>query len=138
MPAVATSHAPQPAGSATAIAQYRDLALAARVAAASPQQLVTMLYDGLRAALEEAGRAVVAGRAHTRIRAVTKALAILDALEASLVSDAGAVARTLAALYGELRALTVAGNAEGLPELFTRAAQHVAALRQAWAAARPA
>ncbi len=126
---------PAPAPASTAVAQYRDLDLAARVAAASPQQLVTMLFDGLRAALEGAARALRAGQVHARIRAVTKALAILDALEASLDFGAGAVARTLATLYGELRALVVAGNADGRPELLAVAAERVGTLGRAWSAA---
>ncbi len=132
--AVAPAETPlQPA--ARAAAQYRDLDLGARVAAASPHQLVAMLFDGLRVALDGAARAVGTGHAHLRIRAVTKALAILDALEASLDFGAGAVARTLATLYGELRALVVAGNAEGRAELLGIASARVATLGRAWAAA---
>ena len=125
--------APPPAALA-GLAQYRDLDLNARVAAASPHQLVAMLFEGLRGALDGAGRALAQGRAPARIRAVTKALAILDALEGSLDFGAGAVARTLATLYGELRALVVAGNAEGRPELLAAAAERVGGLGRAWAA----
>ena len=118
---------------ARAVDQYRELDLAARVATASPQQLVGMLFDGLRAALRAAERAITQHQPGPRIRAVTRALSILDGLEGSLDFTAGGgVARTLAALYGELRALIVAGNAEARPELFSVAADRVGSLGAAW------
>lgn len=124
---------------AYAAGQYREVDLAARVAVASPHHLVTMLFDGLRAALYAAERAVTRGEARPRIRSVTKALAILDALESSLdFVTGGTVARALEALYGELRALVVAGNAEARPELLSAAAGRVTTLGRAWAAVDPA
>ncbi|TRW14085.1 flagellar export chaperone FliS [Glacieibacterium frigidum] len=118
---------------AAAAAHYRDIDLAARVAAASPHQLVTMLLDGLRTSLGGAARALADRQPAQRIRTVTRALAILDALEASLdFGSGGRPARSLAALYGELRALVVAGNAEGRPELLSVAAERVATLSGAW------
>lgn len=134
--AIAVRH---PTAAAAAAAQYRDLDLAARVAAASPHQLVTMLLDGLRTSLSGAARALEAQQPVQRIRTVTRALAILDALEASLdFGSGGKVARTLAGLYGELRALVVAGNAESRPELLSAAADRVATLGGAWREIAPA
>jgi len=113
--------------------QYRELDLATRVACASPQQLVSMLFDGLRAALRAAERAIAQHQPGPRIRAVTRALSILDGLESSLdFAAGGSVARALAALYGELRALIVAGNAEARPELLGVAADRVGTLGAAW------
>lgn len=121
-----------------AAAHYRDIDLAARVAAASPHQLVTMLLDGLRISLGGAARALVDRQPAQRIRTITRALAILDALEASLdFGSGGRPARSLAALYGELRALTVAGNAESRPHLLTVAAERVESLEEAWRTIAP-
>lgn len=118
---------------ARAVEQYRELDLAARVAGATPQQLVTMLLDGLRTSLRAAERAITHSQAGPRIRAVTRALSILDGLETSLdFSAGGSVARALAALYVELRALIVAGNAEARPELLGIAADRVGTLGAAW------
>ncbi|WP_419815194.1 flagellar export chaperone FliS [Glacieibacterium sp.] len=124
---------------ARAAGQYRELDLATRVATASPHQPVSMLFEGLRAALHGAERAISRGESRLRIRAVTKAFAILDALESSLDPSAGGgIARTLATLYDELRALVVAGNAEARPELLSVAAERVTTLGRAWAAIDPA
>lgn len=118
---------------AAATARYRDIDLAARVAGATPHQLVAMLFDGLRASLGGAERAVAARRPVDRIRTVTKSLAILDALETSLdFGSGGKVARSFANLYGELRTLIVAGNSESRPELFAAAADRIATLGGAW------
>lgn len=123
---------------AAATARYRDIDLAARVAGATPHQLVAMLFDGLRASLGGAERAVAARRPVDRIRTVTKSLAILDALEANLdFGSGGKVARTFATLYGELRALVVAGNSETRPELFDAAAARVRTVGAAWRAIAP-
>ena len=123
---------------AAAGARYRDVDLSARVAAASPHQLVTMLLDGLRDSLGGAARALAERQPVQRIRTVTRALAILDGLEASLdFGSGGKVARTFATLYGELRALVVAGNAEARPELLTAAADRVDTLGAAWRAIAP-
>ena len=114
---------------------YAALELNARVATATPHELVAMLIDGLRGALGVAERAVASGQAAARIRSVTRALAILDALDSSLdYGRGGKVARALAALYAQVRALVVAGNAEARPELFAGAAAQVEALGGAWAA----
>lgn len=121
------------AATARAIDQYRDLDLAARVAAASPQQLVMMLFDGLRTALRAAERAIEQRQPGPRMRAVARSLAILDGLETSLDFTAGGpVARTLATLYGELRAIIVAGSTEARPELLGIAAERVGVLGAAW------
>ena len=115
--------------------RYRDIDLAARVAGASPHQLVAMLYDGLTASLGGAARAQQPAQ---RMRTVTKSLAILDALEANLdFGSGGKVARTFATLYGELRALVVAGNSEARPELFDAAAARVRTVGAAWRAIAP-
>ena len=118
-----------------AIARYRDVDLAARIAGATPHQLVAMLYDGLIASLGGAARA---SQAAQRMRTVTKSLAILDALEANLdFGSGGKVARTFATLYGELRALVVAGSSEARPELFDAAAARIRTVGAAWRAIAP-
>ena len=116
-------------------ARYRSTDLAARVAVASPHELVAMMIDALRSALLAAEAASRGARPAQRAKSVVKALAILDGLEESLdFGRGGRVARALAALYAQVRALAVAGNDEERPELFGGAAAQVAALGEAWAA----
>ena len=59
----------QPRSSSEAIARYGQLSLEARVAAASPHQLVTMLYERLGHHLREASLAAGQGDRLRRLRA---------------------------------------------------------------------
>ncbi len=115
--------------------RYRDAGIAQRIAVATPHELVAMLYDGGCEALAQARSATVAGDAAARVVATTRALRILDALDAALDHGrGGAVARALAAAYAQVRAVTVAGNAERRAELFAGAADRLGVLARAWGA----
>ena len=122
----------------TAAQRYQSLDLGARVECATPHELVAMLFEGLRDALGGAERALAHGRAALRVKSVTRALAILDALDASLDFTRGRdVARALAAVYAQVRVLIVAGNAEARRELFSAAAGQIAELDEAWSEIEP-
>jgi flagellar protein FliS len=123
----------QPHRTTRAAAQYQALDIDMRVATASPHTLVALLFEALRTALLTANNATQAARAAVRVKAVTRSLAILDALDSSLDHvRGGAVARSLAEVYAQVRALTVAGNAETRPELFAAAAAQIAEIASAW------
>ena len=120
------------------LADAQSLDLGARVECATPHELVAMLFEGLRDALGGAERALAHGRAALRVKSVTRALAILDALDASLDFTRGRdVARALAAVYAQVRVLIVAGNAEARRELFSAAAGQIAELDEAWSEIEP-
>jgi flagellar protein FliS len=128
----------QPHRSTRAAAQYQALDIDTRVATASPHALVAMLFEALRGALLAADNATRAARAAPRVKAVTRALAILDALDASLDHiRGGAVSRSLAEVYAQVRALAVAGNAEARPELFAAGASQIGEIASAWAEIAP-
>ena len=113
--------------------RYRRADLDSRIDAATPHELVAMLFTGLREALGSAQRA--SARTAVRLRAVTRALAILDALDGSLDhTRGGSVARALAAVYAQVRALVVAGHADVQPELFGHASSQIAAIHESWVA----
>jgi flagellar protein FliS len=123
---------------ARAAQQYQSLDLGSRIACANPHELVALLFEGLRSTLGMAERSLGQGRAALRVRSVTRALAILDALDASLDHlRGGSVASALSAVYAQVRALVVAGNAESRPELFAAAASQISALDEAWADIAP-
>ncbi|MGL4543391.1 MAG: flagellar export chaperone FliS [Polymorphobacter sp.] len=122
----------------TAAQRYQALDIGTRVECATPHELVAMLFEGLRDALGGAERALANGRAALRVKSVTRALAILDALDSSLDYTRGpSVARALTAVYAQVRALIVAGNAEARAELFSAAAGQIADLDEAWAEIEP-
>ena len=113
--------------------RYQSLDLGSRIECATPHELVAMLFEGLRDALASAERALANGRAALRIKSVTRSLAILDALDSSLDFTRGrSVANALSAVYAQVRALVVAGNAETRPELLAAAGAQITALDLAW------
>jgi len=133
-------HTPAATAAATpaaswAASRYRTADLEARVAAADPHELVSMLLTGLRDALGKAERALTSA---ARTPAAGRALAIIEALDTSLdFSAGGSVARALNRVYAQVRMLVVAGNLEIRPELFAAAAAQIAAVHASWGAIRP-
>lgn len=132
---------PPPAAAALAAAQTRSalagygrVSLEARVASASPHQLVAMLYQRLSALLREACEAARLGNSARRLRATERALAIVDGLDATLDLDrGGGVAAALRKVYALLRERLLAGEAKGLAE----ALDSVDAIGSAWAEIAP-
>lgn len=118
--------------------RYRDAELGHRVATATPHELVAMLYDGARVAAVAAERALRLGDTSARLRQVTRALAILDGLDATLDHGrGGTVARALAAAYAQVRALLIAANSEGRADLFAAAAEQIGTIAEGWTAIVP-
>jgi len=81
---------------------YAQLGLETRVLSASPARLITLLFDGARAALANARRAMAAHDVAARGQAISKAIDIVtNGLKASLDDEAGgALAARLHQAYG--------------------------------------
>jgi flagellar protein FliS len=100
-----------------ALRQYRAVTLEARVAAASPHELVLMLFERLSLLTREARAALLAGDSARRLRATERALAIIDGLDQSLDrARGGEVADALTRAYATLRARLTEGSAAALEE----------------------
>ena len=121
-----------------AMHHYREAELCRRIDAASPHQLVGLLYEGAHAALLAAGMATASQQASVRLRSVTRAMAILDSLDQSLDhAQGGRVAAALALAYAQVRTLIVAGNGERRRDLIDAAAAQLRILGDSWAAIAP-
>jgi len=83
---------------------YADVGIETGVAAASPHQLILMLYDGALLAIAKAGNAMDEGRIADKGHAISRAIDIIGSgLRASLNFTAGdELAYRLAALYDYL------------------------------------
>ncbi len=80
--------------------KYRALSIASRIEAASPHELVTILYEELVGALDITATAVAQGKLEAYRASRERASSILLALEASLDFErGGSVARTLSEIY---------------------------------------
>lgn len=115
---------------------YARIGLETGVAAASPQRLIVMLYDGAIAALNEARVHMAHGRTAQKGRAIGKAIAIVDeGLKAALdTSKGGAIAGQLMELYDYISRRLLVANLHDDPALVEEGARLLAELRGAWAA----
>ncbi len=93
-----TRRGPQRAGPAQA---YANIGLETKVLSASPEQLITLLFDGALAAIAKARLYLLNGNIEGRGLAISKAIDIVDSgLKASLDMEAGGeLASNLAATY---------------------------------------
>lgn len=131
---------------ASAAHAYARIGLETGVAAATPQRLIVMLYDGALGAIADARGHLLAGRPAPKGRALGKALAIVgEGLRASLDRErGGAIAQQLSDLYVYIEQRLFAANIGDDVAALDEAAALLADLRGAWAAlaengpARPA
>jgi flagellar protein FliS len=114
---------------------YARIGLETGVAAASPQRLIVMLYDGALAALSEARGHMSAGRTAQKGRALGKAISIVDeGLKAALdVSQGGDIARSLMDLYDYVGRRLLLANLRDDVTLIDEATRLLGELRGAWA-----
>lgn len=118
---------------------YREIDLAGRTAAADGPALVQLLYEELVQALRVAAWAADHRQYATKSERVTRATAILFALEANLDHEKGGeVSATLARLYAGARRQVIDASigTEGAP--FRHVADELNEIAQAWKAARAA
>lgn len=113
---------------------YRAVSIASRIEAATPHELVAILYEELIGALDVARAAVVQGKASACHSARDRSVSILLALEASLdLERGGDLARSLAGIYGAIRLELIRRGRELQADTLDRASKSVAALQEAWA-----
>ena len=118
---------------------YREIDLAGRTAAADGPALVQLLYEELTQALRIAAWAADNRQFATRSERVTRATAILFALEANLDFDRGGdVSRTLARFYAGCRRQVVDASIGTDGEPFRAVASELEEIAAAWRMARAA
>ncbi|TCP35617.1 flagellar protein FliS [Sphingomonas sp. BK235] len=118
---------------------YREIDLAGRTAAADGPALVQLLYEELTQALRVAAWAADNRQFATRSERVTRATAILFALEANLDFERGGdVSRTLARFYAGCRRQVVDASIGTDGEPFRAVAGELEEIAAAWRMARAA
>lgn len=120
-------------------ATYRQVDVAGRTATADGPALVQLLYEELVGALRAAAHAAGHGHYAAKSERVTRATAILFALEAGLDFDRGReVSATLARLYAGARATVLDAAMHNDPAPFRHTADTLAEIAAAWRTARAA
>jgi flagellar protein FliS len=124
---IATSHAAK---------TYSRIGLETGVAAASPQRLIVMLYEGALLAVMEAESHLAAQRAAQKGRAISRAIMIIDeGLKASLDHGrGGSIAIQLHELYDYMGRRLLAANLHNDAEALAEVARLLRELKSAWEA----
>ena len=120
-------------------ATYRQIDVVGRTAEAQGPGLVQVLYEELISALRAAAWAMDNNQLRTKSERVTRATAILFALESGLDFERGGeVSQTLARLYGGIRRTSVDASIGTDPRPFRAAAHSLSEIAEAWRTARAA
>jgi flagellar secretion chaperone FliS len=118
---------------------YRQVDIAGRTANADGPALVQLLYEELVSALRTAAWAAEHNQPRTRSERVTRATAILFALEAGLDFDRGGdVSVTLATLYAGARKTVLDASLSNNGATFRSVADTLEEIAGAWRQARAA
>jgi len=133
------SAAPSRNRSSASAGAYRTVGVETGVAAASPHQLVTMLFDGFNTAIAEARSAIAKGEIEAKCKAITRALRIVDeGLKAPLDAAGGTLSENLTALYGYVTLRLSQANLGNDVAALDECVRLLEPVRTAWLAIAPA
>lgn len=113
---------------------YANVGLETEVLSASPEHLITLLYNGARAAIMQARLHLKQGNVAQRGMAISKAIDIVDSgLKASVsVEQGGELANNLIATYDVILHNLLRANVHADDERLGLAEQLLTELSQAW------
>ena len=118
---------------------YHTVGVETGVAAASPHQLVTMLFDGFNTAIAEAKSALAQGRVDAKCKALIRALRIVDeGLKAPLDAAGGELTANLSSLYAYVSLRLTQANLNNDVAALDECVQLLEPVRSAWLAISPA
>lgn len=128
-----TYAARRPTGSYS-VRSYADIGLETQVMSATPERLITLLYQGARAAIGQARLHLQEGRVAERGAAITKAIKIVDeGLKMGLNMEAGGdIAANLSRLYDYIVRTLLMANLKADVEQLDIADRLLADLADAW------
>lgn len=112
---------------------YRQIDLAGRTASGDPHALVGVLYEELIRSLGAIAVAVAQGNGVIKSEKISRAIAILFALESGLDFNLGGdLAITLAGLYRGARRKIIDASLENTPGPFLEVARNMNEIASAW------
>ena len=119
-----------------AVKSYSDLDVESGVAAASPQQLIVMLYDGAIQSLRAAKIGIMNRQPAEKGREISKAISIIDeGLRPALDVEAGGeIARNLLGLYDYMRNRLLLANLKNDIKMVDEVVKLLSELKGAWEA----
>lgn len=124
----------------TAIHAYNKVNLESGVSAASPHELISLLYQGALQAIANAKRGMLSKDITAKGKAISHAILIIDTgLNASLDKKVGGeLAQNLSALYDYMSSRLLTANIQNDVKALDEVSQLLADLKSAWDGIRPA
>lgn len=114
-------------------ASYQQVDVASRVEAATPHQLVQIVFEELLKSLDTMTLAAERGDYQKRSERQAKALRLISGLEISLDFDRGGeIAISLAVIYREARKRILEGTATNNAELMELGRSYIGEIADAW------
>lgn len=112
---------------------YGSDALEMKVLAASPVEIIILLYEGAITALQQAEQAVDAGDVQRKINRLNKALDIIDGLAAALNHEKGGdISGNLASLYDYMKMRLSMANLKNDKAMMAEIRTLLSDLHSAW------
>jgi len=117
----------------SAIAQYQQLDLEAKVASANPRKLVSLLFNRAAVRLAAARGAMERKDVSARTNELNGVIEILAALDAALdIKNGGQLAQNLQDLYNYMELQIVQANRQSDPALVEEVQRLLGELQSAW------
>jgi flagellar protein FliS len=117
---------------------YRNVGVETGIEAASPHQLVTMMFDGALAEIATARYELVRDATAAKCQAISKAVRIVDeGLKSALNPSAGDIALNLRDLYAYIVARLTHANLANDDSALAECARLLAQVREGWVGIRP-
>ncbi len=130
----ATPVRPRPPGTNAGASAYRHVGIETGVSAASPHQLVSMLFDGVQDSIAQARGAIRSRDIQAKSKAISRALRIVDeGLQGALNTEAGGnLARDLRDLYHYITLRLTHANLHNDDAALAECAKLLEPVRAAW------
>jgi flagellar protein FliS len=117
---------------------YKTIDLQSRIEAATPHELINLLFQGARTNIATAIGCLQRNQIKEKGEHLSKAIGIIDGLKNSLnMQQGGKVAEDLLALYNQVQHLIYKANIQNSAELLTRSNEILAEVHQAWMTIKP-
>jgi len=117
---------------------YKSIDLQSRIEAATPHELINLLFQGARTNISTAIGCMQRNQIKEKGEHISKAISIIDGLKGSLnMNQGGEVAANLLSLYDQIQNLLVKANYHNSEELLTQSNQILSEIHEAWMAIKP-
>lgn len=116
-----------------ALEEFRQVGVNTQMTGASPHRLIAMLFDGLLEKLATARGLMERGEISSRGQVLSKAIAIVDALRASLdQNQGGQLVDNLGSLYDYMELRLLQANSESSTDLIDEVSDLVREIKSGW------